>query len=257
MQSLGKIAAWLNRSPWLNLLSMTVAILGIVLSIYFYLKSKSTVFPRFQTAGVSLLAQGAKEVQGLRILHGDRALERLSVATVSFWNEGTKVLESSAIAAADPLRIVLPSGTTILQVNIGHRSSPSNNAKVTVQPDNAIINIAFDFLSRNDGFTVEIFHDAASADCANVLGTVKGYGSPREVLEGDDRVSENYVRPLFSKLYYLTGGHKSIAFWALSPLWVIPLIFALLFIDLPLRPIRLLLGPSKALNAYKRADRYR
>jgi hypothetical protein len=256
MNLLESIAGWLNRSPWLNLLSMAVGLLSLALSVYFYIKSRSAVFPRYQTSGASLLSRGVRAVHDLQIIHAGRPLGQLSVSTISFWNQGDKVLEASAVAKADPLRIEFPAATVVLQANVVHQTSASNQVSLVVRANDGTVYIFFDYLSRNEGFTAEIFHDSPDEDCASVLGTIKGFGKPQEVLESDDPVSDNYVRPLFNWLYAKTGGGKTLLFWVLSPLWAIPLVFTLL-VDLPLKPLRMLRGRSSSLNAYKHVKRYR
>lgn len=255
MQILEELAKWLNESPWVNLFSFSLGLLGIFLSIVFYIRSKKEVYPRYQTAGVSLIASGTKSIQGLRILHNENSLKYLSVATVSFWNQGNKVLESNDIAGADPLRIVFPPSTNIIQAKLVDQSTPGNNVQFSASPNNPALIITFDYLARNEGCTFEIFHDAQDADCASVIGSIKGFGSPQRVAESDDIITDSYMMPLLGKVIRIIGGTKTFTFWILVPILFIP--FALtMMIDILLKPFQLLFGPPKKLNAYIRAKKY-
>lgn len=256
MDFIAGIAEWLNKSPWLNFLSMAVGLVSLLLSIYFYVRSKASVLPKYQTSGISLLSQGARAVRGLQIAHNGTNLVQLSVSTVSFWNQGNKVLEPSAVASADPLRIKLPDGTMILQANVAHQTSLGNQVALTLRMNESVIDISFDYFARNEGFTAEIFHDARFPDSASVLGTIKGFGHPQEVMETDDPISDNYVRPIMDWVWDKTGGPKRLWFWVLSPIYFIPLLVTII-IDLSFKPLRLLRGPSSSLNAYKHVKRYR
>lgn len=254
MSALIEFAGWLNKTTWLNLIFFVLAILGVLLSYVFYRRSKKDIQPCYQFASVSLLASGANSVKDLKILHKGIPIDRLSVATVSFWNTGAAVLEASDVAPADPLRIILREGTRVLQASVATQSAPSNNVRISVDAGVPRVRIEFDYLARNEGFAIEIFHDAVEADFAILIGTIKGVKEIRRVTKGDDVISDTYIFPIYSRIWTLTGGPKKPLFWITAPLWFIPMLCTLL-LDMLIKPARLLLGPSKDLNAHKRIER--
>ncbi|MCB1789556.1 MAG: hypothetical protein KDJ24_04610 [Gammaproteobacteria bacterium] len=256
MDSLKNYLSFLSQSPWINLVSVAIGIFGIVLSTYFFLRSKSYIYPRFQKAGAALVASGIKNIDGLRILYRDRELTTLSLATVSFWNQGRRVLNSADMAPTEPLRIELPPGTTILQARVGETSSPSNNVKVKVRTGEPTIDIQFDYLAGREGFTVEIFHDNISPNCPELKGTIKGFGSAQEVMKNDDPISNNFVRPIYNRIYNLTGGPDRAVYWILSPIWILPLFIAAL-IDNILKPVRFILDSNNRFSAQNHLNRFK
>ncbi|WP_025628221.1 hypothetical protein [Vibrio parahaemolyticus] len=250
------LLTWFNQWQWVNVISFSVGIIGIVLSVLFYIKSKSTHMPKYQVAGLSLLSKGIKEVDGLKVSLNDRSLDALSLTTVSFWNSGNKTLEITDFAPSDILRVAFPKGTSILQVQIGHVTVDSNYVNAEVNHDESTVYINFDYLSKNEGFTIEIFHDNLNPSTISLLGTVKGFGVPVKVTEPYEPFTDTYIRPRFEKLWDFTGGHTNISFWLLLPFLLIPM-FITVLLDLLSKPFILIFSKSKAFDAEKRVNRYK
>ncbi|HHX8679254.1 hypothetical protein J4H63_14775 [Vibrio alginolyticus] len=250
------LLTWFNQWQWVNVISFSVGIIGIFLSVIFYIKSKSTHIPKYQVAGLSLLSKGMKEVNGLKVSLNERSLDALSLTTVSFWNSGNRTLETTDFATSDILRVVFPKGTSILQVQIGYVTVDSNYVNAEVNHDESTVYMNFDYLSKNEGFTIEIFHDNLNPSKINLLGTVKGFGAPVKVTEQYEPFTDTYIRPRFEKMWDFTGGYKKISFWLLLPFIFIPM-FITVFLDILSRPFIMIFSKSKVFDPKRRVKRFK
>ncbi len=104
-------------------------------------------------------------------------VNRLNRTTMTFWNDGTKVLDGSDIVKADPLIISYPEGSKILSYKILRQTKEVNGFSLKLVPDKPnVLLIDFDYLDPKGGITCEIIHDSEKHD-PEVLGSIKGIPS--------------------------------------------------------------------------------
>jgi hypothetical protein len=151
-----------------------LGIAGILIGVWLYFAGKKVAKPRVDIQTTMLVGSDASLLPDeVGITYQGESVPRLSRSIIRFWNSGTDVLDGSAIAAADPIRIVIPDGAAFLSVRLLKVLRLSN--QVTLSMEESAIIITFDYLNPNDGFVVEALHTSENAPLC--VGELKGFKS--------------------------------------------------------------------------------
>jgi len=162
----------------LTILSLLVGIVGIVLAIVFYIRSRRVKQPLYTIRSVNLLR--APKLEVLDIRYANEPIVSLTATKIAFWNGGRETITRDDIAAADPLEVTMQRGVKALDAQILHCINPANRFETSVRPDASGALMAFDFLDRGEGAVVQLLHTGSSSDDIKIRGTIKGAGRPRQ-----------------------------------------------------------------------------
>ncbi|MNR79916.1 hypothetical protein D3C72_106270 [compost metagenome] len=151
-----------------------LGIVGILIGVCLYFVGRKVAKPRVDIQTTMLVGSDASLLPDeVGITYQGKSVPRLSRSIIRFWNSGSDVLDGSAIAAADPIRIVIPNGTAFLSVRLSKVLRLSNQIALSVEK--SVIVITFDYLNPNDGFIVETLHTSENAPLC--VGELKGFKS--------------------------------------------------------------------------------
>lgn len=90
--------SFLDGSSIFNLTTLILAIIGILLTIYFAAKSRRKKEPKYLMRTISLISSNIKKIKFLNILYKKLEIENLSVTKLAFWNNGKETIRSSDVA---------------------------------------------------------------------------------------------------------------------------------------------------------------
>lgn len=168
-------------------MSLGVGVLGIAVAVLLYLQSRERVRLLYHVRGTSLVdVSPAGLREDVEIHFRGEVVPRVALTSFTVWNAGTATLESSAVAARDPLRIELPDDP--LWSHLTATRSVTGVALSESAVDGARrLGLDFDFLDPGDGARVDLMHTGRPED-PTLRGTVKGVGSVERVRAVDDRV---------------------------------------------------------------------
>ena len=171
-----------------DVIGIFVGIVGIVLAWVFYVRSKEQVRPCILIETSALVGKSERSFpESVEIRYNGSIIPELSKARITFWNAGKKTLDESDIARNDPITVRFSeSKTQILDIRSMTMTRDVINAKATLI--NNVIYLSFDFLDKNDGLTLEAFHNSGSETRITLSGTIKGVRNGIAV-----RTSEDYV----------------------------------------------------------------
>jgi hypothetical protein len=132
-----------------DIIGVIIGVIGIILAIVFYVRSKEAVRPVYVAERSVLL--GASE-QGLpsavEIRYDGMAISTLYKYSVAFWNNGRRTLNGADVAASDPIAFHLSKpGARVLDIRSVKVTREVLNIGVNRNKDSA--QISFDFLDRN------------------------------------------------------------------------------------------------------------
>jgi hypothetical protein len=148
------------------------AIVGALISLYFYRKTRRFKRPAFAVGTQNLIRDYSTKLSGLKIEYKGKNPSTISVSKLAIWNEGTETIDRADIAPGDPLRIYCLEGE-ILESSVVDVTSPAN--QFGVQPAGpAALYVAFEYLDKNQGAIVQIVHTSTSPTPVFVVGSVKG-----------------------------------------------------------------------------------
>lgn len=162
--------SWLDGGMLLNVVSLGLGALGLMLSFYFYVKSKREKKPVFLTKTYSLVKNQISAIPGLSISFNETPIKSLSLTKLAFWNSGTETINCTDIVNSDPLRIDGTELNTIVGAKISFTRRSVSNIEVRLVEN--IVQLSFDYLDKNDGAIVDIYHTEPLK--INVSGTIKG-----------------------------------------------------------------------------------
>ena len=97
----------LSPSTMFNAVSLALAVLGVVLTIYGTRKTLERKDPRLYCAYFEKIALTENPVPGVEITFEGRAVERVTTTFVWFWNAGRRPIHRSDIPTSQPIRIAI------------------------------------------------------------------------------------------------------------------------------------------------------
>lgn len=184
-----------------DVIGTSVGIFGIILSIVFFIRSKTEV--RLCYAIVKqhaiVLCVGDRFPDKFQMRYDNHVIPALSTAIILLWNYGRKTLSKDDILSSDPLRLQFTNGNEdveALEVRSTHATREA--LKVDAAPSGKYIHLDFEILDYMEGFALEVFYAGDQETRIECTGTVKG--SPKGarrytpyVLPGDDFSSRFFL----------------------------------------------------------------
>jgi hypothetical protein len=164
---------YVSQNPWLNVVSTAFGLIGIILAIIFYIKSKKIRQPIYRTRSINLVKENTSKIKSVSILYNENRINNLSVAKIAIWNAGKETINSTDVAKKDKFRIEIDDGYEILDYELLYQKNPINDFKLTKISDK-ILEIDFDYFDKDEGIIIQIYHTATTEDSLNVKGTLKG-----------------------------------------------------------------------------------
>ncbi|MCF7838332.1 MAG: hypothetical protein K9N49_06850 [Candidatus Marinimicrobia bacterium] len=166
------------ESPYFTLALAGIAILGLLLTIVFYRKSRRRKLPLFEIARRTLIQNRTPLITGLSVHFKGQEQNVITVAHVWFWNQGDDTINASDIASANPVAISVARGVDLLDVQIIKVVDKANRCEIgePEQEDDGsfLIPLRFDYLDKGDGLVVQIVHNGETRHHVTVTGKIKG-----------------------------------------------------------------------------------
>jgi hypothetical protein len=173
---LDKLFTFLNK----GYVGALISTFGVVLSVYFYYKTK--VISRLAFQGISTRLIGGKEAelpdnvsvyyQKNPSLHKTQ-VPRLSKTTIVLWNAGKTTFRGEDIVPTDRLRIEFESTSQVLFPKVILKTRDVNGFTLSeCSSDPHIVYFSFDFLDPGDGVRIQILH--TSNNNPKIFGTIRG-----------------------------------------------------------------------------------
>jgi hypothetical protein len=171
------------QSPAASAINLSLAGLGIVLAIYFYVKGKKQRRARYSDNSRTLIESKETPVlPGIQILFRDTPQDRITVTKVGIWNAGSEPLRPEDVATARPLSIEVAPDAEVLDTELVFSTDPANRFQISssernLQPDgkhSIFIPFSFEFLDPQQGAVVQIVHTGAWNHPFRVTGKIIG-----------------------------------------------------------------------------------
>lgn len=202
MESWLKISEWLTENPWISVLSLFLALLGIVLAIIFFIRGRRTKEPRYTIRSTNLMRDFTSRLEALEMTYAGERISNLTATKLAFWNNGKDTINGSDIAAADPLMVKVNDGYKILDSSVLYAKNAANQFSINHSDDGLHVLIQFDYIDADEGGVIQLLHTGKSSDDIEVCGTIKGAGKP-------DRRSILMLKNLPFPLQSLSAGSTS------------------------------------------------
>lgn len=177
-----KLTEWLKENPWLTVLGFLLTLIGVILSIIFYIKSRRTKEPCHAIRSANLIQDFTSRFEKLEIKYAGEPISNFTTTKVAFWNNGKDTINDSDIVSADPLMIRVKDGYKIFDSNVLYTKQDANQFKILPSEDGSHVLIQFDYLDRGEGGVIRLLHTGKSSCDIEFCGTIKGAGKPNRHL---------------------------------------------------------------------------
>jgi len=215
------------QNPLVTLLSLALGVIGIILALVFYLKSRKLKVARYEVLSRTIVEDLTAKLDGLEVRYQQVPQQRITVSRVFVWNEGTDTIDTADLTPIDPLRVEFSEGAELLDARIVFQTYPANQVRINVPalpsesktPTN--LNISFDYLDHSDGAIVQLVHTGARSHKIVVKGKIKGSEPIQRVTSPAYRAFPKPVRELaaskvfgwFGVILYFAGGITSLVYF--------------------------------------------
>jgi hypothetical protein len=174
------------NDPLVSIGSLVLAVLGIILAIFFYIRSQRNKVPCFDTSSSTIIEGLHKALDGLEVTYKGATQERITISKVIFWNECKDTIDKHDLVMQDPLRIVCPKDIEILDIQVISDNVKLNSIileKQVVEKDIIYYPVSFEYLDHEEYIIIQIIHNGDTSGKFSVAGKIKGVKSITKVSE--------------------------------------------------------------------------
>lgn len=187
---------FLQNTPYLNIIFLLLALFGIILSIVFYLKSLRTKRPVYLIKSFNIIDNKQSNIEKLDISYDNMKVENLTFSKISFWNRGSEYIDKKDLTTIDPLRIEIDTKYNILDSKLSFIKKEPNNISIDLSKDKKSIFINFDYIAKNEGFIISLYHTGLSSENLKIYGAIKGVN---KILPGEPK--ENFIQDTYLSFF--------------------------------------------------------
>jgi len=152
---------------------------GILASYYFYLKARERIDPRYLLQHEPLVGSSSGAMAEVSVSFRGNKVTNLNRCILAIWNRGTRVITRDAVPEHDKIEVQLPDNTVVLGAGVAWSTRPAINLSASIDEAKSAVNVAFDFLDRNDGGLIEILYHGDPKASPSLKGSIMG--APRGI----------------------------------------------------------------------------
>ncbi len=147
----------LTSNPFVQLSSIVIGILGVILAIIFYLKTKEKKEFSYFSSSISFITKEESKYKKLSVTYDGQKIDNFCVTKFYIWNSGNKTINASDMADYRELTLTTSGEGRILDADIIACSDDTNKFSVQVI-DKQTLKIPFNYVDINEGIIVQIQH---------------------------------------------------------------------------------------------------
>ena len=165
--------SFLQGSLYFKNVCLGLAVISIILCIYFYIKAKKVKQPTYAVRTIRLIEPKIKNIGNINISYLENKIENLSVSKIALWNSGRDTIDYTDVAKNDNLKIIIDSQYRILDCSILFQKNKANSFTVEISNDGKAVAINFDYFDCNEGVILQVFHTGNSSNNISLIGRIK------------------------------------------------------------------------------------
>lgn len=147
---------------------------GILCSIVTYFITKKNKKPCYIIKNHYFIRDLSSKINDLKVCYNKEQIENLTISKVGFWNAGTEIIRQEDIANVDPITINVEEGYKILRPTKIVYVENSANGFFIEEIDDRSITLNFNYIGKNEGVIIQIFHTAISNEGIKLNGSIIG-----------------------------------------------------------------------------------
>lgn len=200
-----------NPYAWLILALCTI--FSFAYAIYMGITGKEKKEISYMVNTYEIVHIGKNRIPECKISYGEQVISDLTVSRFAIWNSGNKLLSSNDIVKDKPLSIKSDKdGPNILDVSIIKHSEECNMFTID-KKDAHCAEISFDYMGKQDGIIVQVFHTGKASDF-QISCKIKGGEPIKHIVENSlSKMEKKFLRELTG--IYIAGTSLAITIGAL------------------------------------------
>lgn len=165
------------KSNFFNVASLLVGVIGIILAVIFYFKTRKVKLPVYILRSFNLFNSELKKTENIEIKYLGENIKNLTASKFIFWNGGRATIDKSDIPESSKLTIKTKGNVVIYGAEVIFSTNESNRISIdrTFNKNEIVVN--FEYLDRYQGAIVKILHSGESSNDLEISGIVKGVGN--------------------------------------------------------------------------------
>jgi hypothetical protein len=153
-------------------------VIGILIGYFFYFKQKKEPIACYAIRSLNVIdvSNNSSHIgEKITVSYEDKPIQRVSVASVTFWNGGTSPLSGEKLLPKYPLRICICPNGKLLEATIVTDPNPECECKISFDPVNFPNSVLLNFhhLEPGNGITMQVLHTAPKVGI-DVVGKIIG-----------------------------------------------------------------------------------
>jgi hypothetical protein len=158
-----------------NNIGIILGVLSIIATAFFAHRYSEKKSPKFMYKTLRKIQRSSDAPDDIEVYYKGHKVDGVQSTIVWFWNDGRKPIVRSDIPEIQPITIELNDSDDIEILNVQIlKKSRDVLACQTSKISNKVIQVGFEFLDHNDGFSLEILHTGKFSTDVIVSGTVLG-----------------------------------------------------------------------------------
>lgn len=158
----------------MGLISLIIGVLSLLLSFYFFFKSKKSKKPVYRCRTARVIQRNVvNQIDDLEVFYDNQKLPALTITKLAIWNEGRDTISDTDLSNSDKLRIEIDKQYDILSCEVLIQSKPANNFSLQISGDQKSVFLSFAYLDYNDGAVLKIRHTGAESADLEIMGSIK------------------------------------------------------------------------------------
>lgn len=199
---------------YFNVFNLLIAIISIVSSVFFYIKSKKNKKPTYILRTVNLIREKIQKIDRVNVLFDGNTVKNLSITKIAFWNDGKDTIDKADVSKKNPIRLTIKDDYIFLETEIIYQKNLSNDFKVSISDDHKYIDIDFDYFDFEEGIVLQVFHTGNKSTDISIIGQIK---SVKRIQRKDNTHSflPSFIVVFFRKISISSRKIKNIVDWTI------------------------------------------
>lgn len=166
-------------NPWVGFAGTLFGVLGILASAIIYFRTRRYQQPAYYKSSIRWYDGANVPHKDIKLTFRGKDIARFTITHLAFWNAGNQTIRESDFAPASPLRLIIPDDVEAFDIRITAATAPEIRASLD-SPEaieagaNKEIPVHFDYLDAEDGFSIQVIHDAKSPSGIRFDGKLPG-----------------------------------------------------------------------------------
>ncbi len=156
------------------------------MAIYFFIRSNKKQSPCYYSGSLHWYDSKYLPTSRLTLMIDDKVVSRFTITQLAFWNAGDISIRPTDFINSRNLSIRLPKSVRVFEIQITKCTNPEISASINRELEHSDSShyyypLDFQYLDKDDGFSLIVIHDGGEADLLDFAGKLPGVKSFRGV----------------------------------------------------------------------------